>query len=266
MQRRVAEGAQSRQQHAGHSGGSKSSGRAQRCCCTCAPRQSGSSLVPLARPFAPGRSQQALQTSPTPTIAAAASDQPDASSGAAAPDPVEERQLFVKLSIANSTGRLDLSDMRLARLPGGLWEISDLEELSLAGNDLRSLPEHLEALPALRRLVLAGNRLEALPAALGGLTDLEGVWAHGNYLTGLPDGVGKLTGLKHLSLAGAFLGGFDMVWSNGGKGGMREAAGRNALLTSTVSNAAANVRHTNQSCFLQTDPPQATSSSRCRSP
>lgn len=116
---------------------------------------------------------------------------------------LDERQMFVKLSIAASTGRLDLSDCRLRDLPPGLWEISDLQELSLAGNHITELPAGVGALRELRRLVVAGNSLRQLPAEIWGLAGLEGLWAHGNHLAEVPADVGALTGLKALSLAGA---------------------------------------------------------------
>lgn len=46
---------------------------------------------------------------------------------------LSERELQVKLAIASSMGKLDLSDCRLPLLPEGLFELSDLEELSLSG-------------------------------------------------------------------------------------------------------------------------------------
>jgi hypothetical protein len=110
--------------------------------------------------------------------------------------------MAVKLMIAASTGRLDLSELRLAAPPPGLWDITGLEDLSLAGNDIPEIPEDLGALACLRRLVVAGNRLRALPAAVATLPALEGLWAHGNALQALPAGLERLTNLKILSLAG----------------------------------------------------------------
>lgn len=115
---------------------------------------------------------------------------------------IDERQMLVKLSIAASTGRLDLSDLRLNSLPAGLWEISDLEDLSLAGNDLRQIVADLGSLKALKRLVVAGNRLRGLPPTVGQLHALDGLWAHGNAIEQLPEEVGQLQGLRTLSLAG----------------------------------------------------------------
>jgi hypothetical protein len=52
---------------------------------------------------------------------------------------LSEIQIKVRLSLASSLGRLDLSDARLKELPSELWELDGLEELSLAGNRLEEL-------------------------------------------------------------------------------------------------------------------------------
>lgn len=102
------------------------------------------------------------------------------------------RQCRVRLSLAASTGRLDLSSLGLrGPPPPELWELgSGLADLSLAGNALSTL-EGLGELSGLRRLAVAGNRLAALPAAaaLRRLDELEGLWAHGNLLRALPEGL-----------------------------------------------------------------------------
>lgn len=113
-----------------------------------------------------------------------------------------DRELTIKLSIAQSTDRVDLSNCELSQLPPELFELTNLLELSLAGNQLTQLPPELGRLSCLQRLVLAGNWLEQLPQELWGLTQLEGLWVHGNMLRELPQQVGQLTKLKMLSLAG----------------------------------------------------------------
>jgi hypothetical protein len=42
--------------------------------------------------------------------------------------------------MAKSTGRLDLTDMRLGSVPPEVFDIEDLEDLVLVGNALRELP------------------------------------------------------------------------------------------------------------------------------
>lgn len=107
-----------------------------------------------------------------------------------------------RISLAASTGRLDLSDCGLEEVPPRVWEIEDLVDLSLAGNRITSLPADIKNLRALRRLGLAGNSLKELPQGIGNLQQLEGLWIHGNNLQSLPPQIGELKQLKMLALAG----------------------------------------------------------------
>ncbi|GLC33409.1 hypothetical protein PLESTB_000072400 [Pleodorina starrii] len=111
-------------------------------------------------------------------------------------------ELRVKLMLAQGSGRLDLTDCRLQRLPPEVLQLTDLEELQLSGNCLTQLPEDISRLTSLRRLGLAGNMLSSLPPGIGALTALEGLWLHGNLLASLPQQLGKLGALRALSLAG----------------------------------------------------------------
>lgn len=98
--------------------------------------------------------------------------------------------------------RLDLSNCSLTELPPGLFDLTNLVELSLAGNQLTQLPSDISRLTSLERLVLAGNWLQHLPQQLWELHGLEGLWVHGNLLQDLPAQIGGLSKLKMLSVAG----------------------------------------------------------------
>lgn len=115
---------------------------------------------------------------------------------------LSDRELQVKISVASNTDKLDLSDCGLEQLPPALFDLRDLRELSLAGNQLTELPTAISQFTALEKLVVAGNRLQQLPEDLGSLQHLKGLWAHGNLLQQVPDSLAQLTGLKALSLAG----------------------------------------------------------------
>ncbi|GFR49026.1 hypothetical protein Agub_g11048 [Astrephomene gubernaculifera] len=115
---------------------------------------------------------------------------------------ISAAQLRVKLSLAASSGRLDLTECGLLEVPEEVLQLTELEELQLSGNLLVALPAALSRLTALRRLGLAGNRLNSLPPGLDRLQRLEGLWLHGNLLTSLPGELGRLTALRVLSLAG----------------------------------------------------------------
>jgi hypothetical protein len=113
-----------------------------------------------------------------------------------------DRQLTIKLSIAQSTDRLDLSGCNLAEVPSAVFELTNLLELSLSGNQLQELPSEIGNLSNLRRLVVAGNWLTRLPEELLQLSQLEGLWVHGNLLHHVPEQLGRLSRLRHLSFAG----------------------------------------------------------------
>lgn len=67
------------------------------------------------------------------------------------------------VSFFATADRVDLSNCELSQLPPELFELTNLLELSLAGNQLTQLPPELGRLSCLQRLVLAGNWLEQLP-------------------------------------------------------------------------------------------------------
>ena len=108
----------------------------------------------------------------------------------------------VKIGIAAGSGKLDLSDCDLDFVPNEVFEIEDLIELSLAGNNLTALPDSFGKLTSLEKLQLSGNRLKSLPDSLCELESLEGLWLHGNLLECLPTNIGLLLSLKQLAVAG----------------------------------------------------------------
>lgn len=108
----------------------------------------------------------------------------------------------VKIGIAEGSGKLDLSDCDLEVVPGEVFELPDLVELSLAGNNLTVLPEGIGRLASLEKLQLSGNRLVHLPDSLCDLESLEGLWLHGNLLESLPVDIGSLPNLKQMAIAG----------------------------------------------------------------
>ncbi|CAI5515430.1 unnamed protein product [Closterium sp. Naga37s-1] len=111
-------------------------------------------------------------------------------------------EVEARIAVAANTGALDLSDCGLTAIPPTVLHLSELSNLSLAGNQIKSIPPEIASLSKLRRLGLAGNRLQRLPPEIGHLTQLEGLWLHGNLLQELPDEIGHLTALRFLALAG----------------------------------------------------------------
>jgi internalin A len=97
---------------------------------------------------------------------------------------------------------LDLGELGLGDLPESLGRLTQLQTLSLNGNQLTALPEWLGQLTQLQGLSLHDNQLTSLPESLGKLTQLQGLSLHDNQLTVLPEWLGRLTQLQGLSLDG----------------------------------------------------------------
>jgi Leucine-rich repeat (LRR) protein len=120
------------------------------------------------------------------------------------PSLIVDQSIIVKIMLAPSSGKLDLSECNLTFLPTQIIDIAaDLEDLSLAGNALSTLPPEISHFTKLKRLQLSGNPLTHLPSELGCLTALEGLWLHGTRVTSLPESIGQLAPcLTQLSLSG----------------------------------------------------------------
>lgn len=117
-------------------------------------------------------------------------------------DVILRADIRVKLNLAEGTGRLDLSDCELDEVPLHVFELSNLTELSLAGNNLSYIPSDIGKLRRLEKLQLSGNRLRELPNEICLIDTLEGLWLHGNILESLPEDIGALLQLRQLAIAG----------------------------------------------------------------
>ncbi|MEU7827318.1 leucine-rich repeat domain-containing protein, partial [Catellatospora sp. NPDC049133] len=95
---------------------------------------------------------------------------------------------------------LDLSDLRLTRLPDSFTTLTALTTLNLGHNKLTELPDSLGNLTTLTTLNLGNNELAQLPDSLGDLTALTELDLGDNQLTSLPGWLGNLTTLTELDL------------------------------------------------------------------
>ncbi|MET8086480.1 COR domain-containing protein [Micromonospora sp. NPDC005197] len=93
----------------------------------------------------------------------------------------------------------------ISSVPADLLERTELEVLSLYGNEIRRLPPEIGALGQLEKLDLAGNRLSNLPREIGELKRLRELDLGGNRLTVLPEELGALPDLQLLDLRGNLL-------------------------------------------------------------
>ncbi|HKX26607.1 MAG TPA: COR domain-containing protein [Blastocatellia bacterium] len=97
---------------------------------------------------------------------------------------------------------LDLSRMRLTRLPETLSQLTHLQWLNLSYNQMTEVPEWLGQLTQLWWLNFSHNQLTEVPESLGGLVRLHTLNLSGNRLKQLPGGLGGLMLLQSLNLFG----------------------------------------------------------------
>ena len=89
---------------------------------------------------------------------------------------------------------------KLTELPESLGQLSQLQTLSLSGNQLTTLPESLGQLSQLQTLSLSRNQLTTLQESLGQLSKLQALYLWNNQLTILPESLGQLSKLQSLDL------------------------------------------------------------------
>lgn len=123
----------------------------------------------------------------------------------------------------SSTTKINLSKLRLKEIPSEVFEMTELKELKLYGNqiteippqianlknleklylgknNLKTLPPEIGELKQLKILSVQYNQLESLPSSIENLVELEQLWLKVNQLTRLPDEICSLKQLKNLQL------------------------------------------------------------------
>ena len=85
-------------------------------------------------------------------------------------------------------------------VPAEIGQLSSLERLHLAANQLTSLPAEIGQLTSLTKLYLNGNRLRSLPAEIGQLTSLRELNLYGNRLRSVP-----AAAIRKLRAAGCYV-------------------------------------------------------------
>jgi Leucine-rich repeat (LRR) protein len=91
-------------------------------------------------------------------------------------------------------------------LPSELFDLDELEHLSVCENPLSVLNNRIGHLKSLRSLNLVSNMLTSLPPEIGKLSQLDGLYLSGNPLESLPKELRNLTKLEHITLPWAELG------------------------------------------------------------
>ena len=112
---------------------------------------------------------------------------------------VEEK---IQNALNTNATELDLSRMRLNRLPDSIGNLTNLQRLSIGHNQLTTLPDSIGNLTILKELYVYENQLTTLHDSIGNLTNLNTLYIGSNQLTTLPDSIGNLTNLKELNVYG----------------------------------------------------------------
>lgn len=76
----------------------------------------------------------------------------------------------------NRLTKLQLSNMKLKKIPESVFEMSGLESLNLSGNHIKNLDKRLDKLKNLKQLILTDNEIEDIPddfLCLNKLSDLD---------------------------------------------------------------------------------------------
>ena len=109
-------------------------------------------------------------------------------------------ECFSRSSNSEFNNYLDLTSLRLKSLPIEIFNIANLQTLTLYDNQLTSLPNEIGNLTNLETLILNNNQLTSLPNEIGNLTNLKTLILSGNQLTALPRNFSNLTALSQLNL------------------------------------------------------------------
>ena len=111
------------------------------------------------------------------------------------------KKLAKKSKATGGIKTLDLTEKKLLNLPLALFELKDLEVLTLEKNSFDTIPANLGNLTNLKELNLKSTSITSLPESIGQLKQLEVLnLSYCHQLTTLPKAIGELTNLKKLVL------------------------------------------------------------------
>jgi len=89
----------------------------------------------------------------------------------------------------------------LDRIPGEVFELSNLRELYLSGNEITEIPDSIRNLTKLRVLEFNRNKIQEIPDSIGELTELETLDLSQNEISYLPLPVFNLSKLTQLDVS-----------------------------------------------------------------
>jgi len=112
----------------------------------------------------------------------------------------EEAKRRIELARKENSTSLNLSSLKLEKVPPEIGKLLSLKGLSLSRNQLTELPPEIGNLSSLLELLLGGNQLREVPPEIGKLSSLEILFLNNNQLTEIPPEIGKLSSLGKLWL------------------------------------------------------------------
>jgi len=105
------------------------------------------------------------------------------------------RLLYIKVG-----NDFDGGNILLTTLPESIGNLSQIQTLSLAENDIGELPESITSLNNLANLILSFNSISSLPEDIGSLSGLYFLDLGYNQLENVPESIGNLENLEYLWL------------------------------------------------------------------
>jgi len=99
---------------------------------------------------------------------------------------VETAKIRIEQAIRNKSIELDLRGLRLLTIPKEVFELINLEVLSLGGNQLTELPIEICKLTKLKKLYIEGNNIKKIPKEIVQLVNLEHLSAENNPINTPP--------------------------------------------------------------------------------
>lgn len=110
------------------------------------------------------------------------------------------RRLPARIDKVQTLVKLNASNNELQRAPTEIGDLHRLQWLDLSGNQLTDLPTSIGRLGRLTHLNVSRNHLGSLPDELEGLSNLRSLDAHTNRLSQVPASMGKLSNLREINL------------------------------------------------------------------
>lgn len=115
-----------------------------------------------------------------------------------------QRLTEIPAEVFNLTGleQLSVADNLLSHIPEEIGRLVNLRQINIYDNKLSGLPDAMFALPRLRTIMAQNNALRSLPASIGSAPVLRGLSVYSNDLTRLPDEIGDIPHLDLLDVSG----------------------------------------------------------------